>query len=197
MNEIHLNDLYYTLQGEGIHWGTRALFVRMPYCNLACEWCDTSFNSHKPWTELDFLRFAESDKTRFAVVTGGEPMMHKHTPKVVKLLKSIEYTVAVETNGMFPIVDGVDFVTCSPKRQASPKYFVHKDVYDKVNEWKYVVDEQFDFNILDRHSPGPAKLSLSPEFTNFQVNVNKIIAYIVEHPEWHMSLQTHKWLGLR
>jgi 7-carboxy-7-deazaguanine synthase len=193
MNELRLNDVFWTLQGEGANWGRRALFVRMPFCNLACSWCDTSFNSYKKWSEEDFVAFAKQEPGRFAVITGGEPTINKQTPRVIELLKGQNFEIAIESNGTFPIPAHVDFATVSPKRDSG--YDIHPNNMS-ADEFKYVVDDEFDFSILDRHQGSLSKLSLSPEFTKFNDNVQKILAYIKEHPEWRLSLQTHKWLGI-
>lgn len=196
MANLFINDLFWTIQGEGRHAGRRALFVRMPHCNLACSWCDTKFDTHRKWTLGEFEAFALSESSRFAVVTGGEPLMHAHTPKVVELLKKHGFQVACETNGTFPPNAPFDWITCSPKRDA--KYNVDFALYGKVSEFKYVVDKDFDFAVLDRHKDdkGVIHHSLSPEFGDFQANATKIIDYIKEHPQWRLSLQTHKWIGV-
>lgn len=196
MESLYINDLFWTLQGEGKHAGRRALFVRMPHCNLRCSWCDTTFDTHKKVGIADFVDFARAEDARFAVVTGGEPMMHRHTPRVVELLKELGFEVAVETNGTFAPPCDFDWITCSPKRDA--EYAVHPDLYDRVNEFKYVVDAPFDFNILRRHEIRPQHqvLSLSPEYSEFGSNVAKIIDFLKEHPFWRLSLQTHKWIGV-
>ena len=111
---LFINDLFWTLQGEGQHWGRRALFVRMPHCNLSCSWCDTTFDTHKKWSFEEFETFALQEKARFAVVTGGEPLMHKHTPAVVRLLQKNGFYVACETNGTFAPNAAFDWITCSP-----------------------------------------------------------------------------------
>jgi 7-carboxy-7-deazaguanine synthase len=189
---LRINDVFWTLQGEGANWGRRALFVRMPFCNLTCSWCDTQFNSFKKWTYDEFLDVAQSEPSKFAVLTGGEPMMNKQSPEVVKLLKSMGFEIACETNGMFPIIDGIDFATISPKRDS--EYFVHDNNFSKAAEFKYVVDEGFNFSVLDRHKDSHARLYLSTEFGNFEKSVQLIIAYIKENPRWRLSLQTHKWI---
>lgn len=195
MNAFLINDLFWTHQGEGLHAGRRALFVRMPYCNLKCSWCDTSFNSYKKWEMNLFVDFCMQEKARFAVITGGEPTMNKTTPDVVRVLKSLGFEIAVESNGTFPIPKGIDFVTISPKRDA--KYEIHKDALMKANEFKYVVDQGFDFKLLDRHDTKDGRrYSLSPEFGNFKESLLKIQDYIKEHPTWRISLQTHKWMGI-
>lgn len=192
---LNLVDAFHTFQGEGFHAGRRALFVRMPFCNLKCSWCDTEFNKFKTWDVDKFEAFAISEPNRFAVITGGEPMMNKHTPIVVNILKNLGFEIACETNGTFPIVKGIDFVTCSPKRDA--KYEVHPDVWPLVDEFKYVVDAGFDLSILDRHDVNsPRRHSLSPEFNNMEASLKIIQQYIKENPKWKMSLQLHKWINI-
>ncbi len=195
---LNLVDVFWTFQGEGKYSGTRALFVRMPYCNLACPWCDTEFNKFNKWSHQVFTAFATKEKSRFAVITGGEPMMNKHTPEVVDILKANGFYIACETNGHFPIVDGIDFVTCSPKRgegKIVEPYFIHRDAYPKISEFKYVVDAGFDFKILDRHDlKDGRRYSLSPEFNNMEKSLARIFEYIKENPRWRISLQTHKWM---
>ncbi|MFI5342851.1 MAG: 7-carboxy-7-deazaguanine synthase QueE [Chlamydiales bacterium] len=194
---MNLNDVFWTFQGEGFFAGTRALFVRMPYCNLACSWCDTTFNTFTKWSDKEFRDFASQESSRFAVITGGEPMMNKHTPEVVRILKGLGFYIACETNGNFPIVEGIHWVTCSPKRDSNPPYHVDDDLWQKVSEFKYVVDEGFDLSILDRHDPGiGVRLSLSPEFNNKEKSLPVIYDYIKKHPNWKISLQTHKWMNI-
>ncbi len=192
---MKLNDIFWTFQGEGANWGRRALFVRMPFCNLHCEWCDTSFNSFKKWTDEAFLEFANQEQCRFAVITGGEPSINKDTPKVITLLKQAGFYLAIETNGTFPVPYGIDFITVSPKSDAD--YHVDEDTWRRADEFKYVVDEGFDFAVLDKHDTENGKrYSLSPEFGNWEKSLARIYEYIKEHPQWRISLQTHKWLGI-
>jgi 7-carboxy-7-deazaguanine synthase len=193
LQQLHICDLFHTFQGEGKHAGRRALFVRMPFCNLSCSWCDTKFDTYTKWTDGEFMDFATKESNRFAVITGGEPMMNKHTPRVIKILKRLGFYIACETNGNFAIMDGIDYPTCSPKRDAN--YFIHPEAYDRVKEFKYVVDKDFDFKVLERHNTSDGKrYSLSPEFGNFEESLQRIFEYIKENPEWRISLQTHKWI---
>lgn len=198
---LQINDLFWTLQGEGRHSGRRALFVRLPFCNYDCSWCDTEYNSFKKWSEDDFLDFARRESARFAVVTGGEPLMNKDLPRVLKLLKDEGFTIACETNGSYPAAAEIDFVTVSPKKYTQSKYpefYIHPELNDRVGEYKYVVEKDFDFEILKRHSPEKTGVtySLSPEFTHMPEVLPKILAYIRENPQWRLSLQTHKWIDI-
>lgn len=200
MNDIlHINDVFFTVQGEGANAGRRALFVRMPFCNLACTWCDTQFDTFKEWKRFDFMNFVAEENTTFAVITGGEPTMHKHTPLVVESLRKKGFDkIAIETNGMFPIPPGIDWVCVSPKKFNKIPYFVCSDANEKANEFKYVVDDLFDFSILERHEDrvGECELWLSPEFTKMEENVKRILHFQRTNPEWRLSLQTHKFIGV-
>lgn len=194
-----LNDLFWTFQGEGMNWGRRALFVRLPFCNLKCSWCDTEFNSFNRWEESLFEQVALSELGRFAVITGGEPMMNKQVPEIVRFLKKHGFEIACETNGTFPIYDGIDFVTCSPKRDAN--YEVHPETLPKISELKLVVDEGFDFAVAKNFerllAAQHTRLTLSPEFNKMSESFTKIEQFIKENPLWRVSLQTHKWLKIK
>lgn len=196
---LRLVEWFWTFQGEGYHWGRRALFVRVPFCNLTCSWCDTEFNKFEKITEEDFIEFAKAEPTRFAVLTGGEPMLNKQSPRIVEILKSLGFEIACESNGTAAIIDGIDFVTISPKREAD--YKIHADAAMKANEVKIVVDDGFDFdvcrNIQDQDWTKLVRLSLSPEFGNFNQSIKRIEDFIKENPRWRISLQTHKWIGVR
>lgn len=198
---LKINDLFWTFQGEGRFSGHRALFIRLPFCNYDCPWCDTEFDSYKSWTLDDFKDFIQSEKSRFAVITGGEPLANKQLPQILALLKKEGFFIACETNGSFPAPPEIDFVTTSPKKYTKGKweeYYIHPSLYSQTSEWKYVVDDLFDFQILDRHveKKSPIVFSLSPEYTKMDQNLKRIQSYIQENPEWKISLQTHKWINI-
>lgn len=196
---LNIVEMFWTFQGEGTHVGRRALFVRMPFCNLSCSWCDTEFNTYKKITEQELIDFASQETARFAVLTGGEPMLNKHSPKVVEILNDLGFEIATETNGTAKIIDGLDFITVSPKRQAG--YAIHADAALKCHEVKVVVDEGFDFEVLRKLQNEDwtklVRLSLSPEFGNFQPSMQMIEEFIKENPRWRVSIQSHKFMGVR
>ncbi len=196
MTDLRINDLFFTFQGEGQNWGRRSLFVRMPFCNLACSWCDTQFNSYKQWTEEVFIEFAKQEACRFAVITGGEPTINKQVPRVITLLKELGFEIAIESNGTFPIPDGITFATVSPKRDAGFEIHQANFDYGRVQEFKFVVDEGFEWSVLKNFEATGAKLTLSPEYGRFDESMKEIMAYIKENPQWRYSLQTHKILKI-
>jgi 7-carboxy-7-deazaguanine synthase len=197
---LRINDIFWTIQGEGSNAGRRALFIRLPYCNYKCTWCDTSFNTYEEMEIYDFAKICSDESAKFAVITGGEPLMNKQTPEIVSLLKMYGFEIACESNGSMPAVEGIDCITVSPKRDVQkglPEFFINPAIEDKITEIKYVVDDGFDFAILDRHKSQTFKKYLSPEYGNFQESVRKIENYIKENPEWRVSLQTHKWMNIK
>ena len=214
MSEIHLNDVFDTIQGEGANSGRRALFVRLPFCNLACPWCDTEFNSFTKWSEEQFKEVALSfvGPNALAVVTGGEPSMHKHAPTVVRLLKSCGYQIAMESNGQFLAPMGVDHLTISPKRwhskdvsDLSKKFqFDHRN---RPGEIKLVVDGEDVFEAAKRIQndwaaqkfdfAGEPLFFLSPEWNEREKWLPQIVEFVQQNPRWRISLQTHKLLGVK
>lgn len=195
MSKFKINDIFWTLQGEGTYSGRAALFVRLPQCNLDCSWCDTEFNSYKEYT-LDQLnsKLDENKNIKFAVLTGGEPLMNSQLKPIIALLKERDFYISCETNGTFPRVAGIDWVTCSPKRDAA--YKIHKYLFP--DEVKYVVDNGFDFSILTRHEKDfDLKLFVSPEYNEMNKNIEKINTFLQLNPNWRLSLQTHKWIGIK
>jgi len=199
--DLQINDLFWTLQGEGHFTGVRSLFIRLPFCNYNCPWCDTEYNSFKEVSEIEFKNFIIQEPARHAVITGGEPLLHKDLPRILKILKENDFYIACETNGSANAPKEIDFITCSPKTYSKGKfepYHVHPELYSRVSEWKYVVDKDFNFSILDRHKSYEPKIcySLSPEFSQMTENLQKILAYIKKKPHWRLSLQTHKWINI-
>lgn len=198
-NTINVNDIFWTFQGEGMHSGRRALFVRLPFCNLSCSWCDTEFNTFKTMSVDDLKNIATNEKSNFVVITGGEPTMNKHFNIVLNTLLSCGFNCAVESNGTFSPPKGDYWMTVSPKREQKihEPYYIHPETFDRASEFKYVIDKNFDFSVLEKHKFQLVPKYLSPEFNDLQNNLNKIFEYIKENPEWKISLQTHKWMNIK
>ncbi len=198
MNEVHLVWSDWTVQGEGQYAGHRALFVRFPFCNLACPFCDTEFNTYTKWSKEAFIELALKETARLAVLTGGEPTMHKHMPAVFGWLKDLGFRISCESNGTFAPPVAFDWLTVSPKRFQDVPYYVHPEAFAQAKEFKYVVDSEFDFSILDRHDTQDGRrYSLSPEWGVRSDALTKILEYQAKHPDWIISLQTHKILGVK
>ena len=195
---IKLVDAFWTIQGEGRNAGRRALFFRVPFCNLQCSWCDTEFNTFNEHKESALIKLIEQEKISLAVITGGEPSKSIETRKLISLLMTYPCDIAMETNGHFTIPSGITWTTVSPKRESKIPYYVCEDAFEKAKEFKYVVDDKFNFDILKRHDTQDGRLYyLSPEYGNMAGSVEKILNFMRREPVWRLSLQTHKWIDVK
>jgi len=194
---IPISEVFHSVQGEGYHSGRRALFVRFSGCNLQCPWCDTDHSTKEKLCTDDILRIGLSDKSRLAVLTGGEPCISPFFSVVASKLSESGFFVSVETNGTVPIPGKVNWITLSPK---PPDYFVEPRVLHRAHECKFVVDSKFDFRVLDSVLANRrigAALYLSPEWSDYKANVKRILEYQKINPRWKLCLQTHKLIGER
>ena len=105
-----INEMFYSLQGEGYHVGTPAVFIRFAGCNLACPFCDTQHQHGTRKTLDEIVDFAARHKARLVVLTGGEPALQVDAA-LVEELHAIGKYVAIETNGTHPVPSGIDWIT--------------------------------------------------------------------------------------
>lgn len=186
-----INEIFYSLQGEGRHTGRAAVFIRMSGCNMRCPFCDTDFQHYREMTAEEIITAVRHWKScGFVVLTGGEPTLQVDEP-LVRALKAEGFYVAMETNGTGLVADGVDWVTYSPKDsfvEHAPKRLVQH-----VDEVKVVFDGIHDPGIyadLDAlHYLQPCDTG---DETRNRTIVAQCVAYIKQHPQWQLSLQTHK-----
>lgn len=184
-----IREIFYSLQGEGCHTGIPAVFVRFSGCNLRCPWCDTDFSTYEERTAEDIVAEVRrlQKETCYVILTGGEPSLQVDEA-LLQALHQAGYKVAIETNGTRELPEGIDWITCSPK-EGSMLHLRHADevkvVYTGINpeHWKADIETK---NWL-----------LQPLARGEQTNTQKVIQYILEHPTWRLSVQTHKLIGLR
>ncbi len=178
-----INEIFYSLQGEGFYTGTAAIFIRFSGCNLKCDFCDTLHESGEFLSDEEILQKISLFESKHIVLTGGEPSLWIDEEFVGKL-KSAGYYVQIETNGTHPIPQNVVWITCSPKDAPL--------AINKANELKVVFTSQ----------------SFVEKFTNFNSqhrflqplscgNTAEVVDYILKHPQWRMSLQTHKLINIQ
>ena len=153
---LNVNEIYETLQGEGLLAGTPSLFIRLQGCNLRCSWCDQPESLGEGGNMLkmeEVLLRASSSKVRHAVITGGEPFLSPGLPFLVKELLEMGFSIQIETNGTLwnsslePLAPSVH-ITCSPKGVAG--YYTHPALLKYAKELKFVVDGQLEDEVLLR-----------------------------------------------
>jgi organic radical activating enzyme len=196
-----VNDIFYSLQGEGHNTGRAAVFIRFAGCNLRCSFCDTEFDTYREMTAEEIVASINTYSARFVVLTGGEPTLQVDEA-FVDLLHQYGFEVAMESNGTRPAPNNLDWLTVSPK--ISGEKWKVESGWRLPDEVKVVFDED---TVPETYLPSPSTLSLSPilylqpcDTGNAERNaiiINRCIDYIKEHPQWRLSLQTHKLIGFK
>lgn len=191
-----VNEIFYSLQGEGYYSGTPSVFIRLAGCNLQCPFCDTQHQQGSTMSEEDIVDEAAKYKGRHVVITGGEPSLQL-TASLVDKLHAIGKYVAVETNGTHELPCNVDWITLSPK-DAFVETSSARVKITRCNELKVVFTGS---SVADySHIEAPHCYLQPCDTGNEQENISILkdtIAYCLEHPQWSLSLQMHKIVGVR
>ena len=194
-----VNEIFYSLQGEGCHSGTPAVFVRLSGCNLRCPFCDTRHEDGVAMSEQAVVEAVSQYPASLVVVTGGEPALQL-TASLVDALHAAGRRVAVETNGTRPLPACVDWITLSPKAAFVAGAEV---VLTRADEIKVLYDgiHDPDMQLAALRPPLPSLLFLQPcdvgdPLRNAQLAA-AAVAYCKDHPRWRLSLQIHKILNIR
>ncbi|MGK7958125.1 MAG: 7-carboxy-7-deazaguanine synthase QueE [Crocosphaera sp.] len=191
-------ETFHSLQGEGNWTGVSAFFIRLAGCDVHCPWCDQKESwTSKGYAQKSVKMLAEAAKATNAaivIITGGEPLMHDLFP-LTQELRTLGLRVHLETSGAYAVSGEFDWVTFSPKPFKVP----HETIYTQVNELKVVIANEKDLDWAEEQGkkvhPQAIKY-LQPEWSSPQSQA-LIFNYILHHPQWRMSLQTHKFLGVR
>ena len=208
-----VKEIFLTLQGEGAHAGRAAVFCRFSGCNLwsgreqdrasaTCRFCDTDFvgadgtlgGRYGSATELADTIAAQwigAHANRYVVLTGGEPLLQVDSA-LVDALHARGFAIGVETNGTIVPPDGMDWICVSPK--AGAELAVRhghelKLVYPQAEA--AAAPENFTGLAFERFSLQPMD---GPDVAE---NTARAVEYCLAHPQWRLSLQTHKTLGIR
>jgi len=189
---------FYTLQGEGMHQGKAAYFIRLGGCDVGCVWCDVkeSWDASKhPLFNIEDLIFKiKENPVKIVVITGGEPLMHDLT-EWTRQLKEAGLRTHIETSGSSSLSGTWDWITLSPKKFKAPL----PEILPHANELKIVVFNKSDFDWAEswatQVSP-QCKLYLQPEWDKAATITPLIIDYIKSHPKWQLSLQIHKYINV-
>ena len=205
-----IKEIFFTQQGEGKNTGKDFIFVRFSGCNLwsgkeknrasaICSFCDTDFYGTdginggkyqaKELIEKIKSLWISADSQIRVVLTGGEPLLQVDKP-LIDALKNEDIYIAVETNGTLEAPDGIDWICMSPKANTEIKL-------KKGSEVKVVYPQKNlnpdDFNVLDFKN-----FYIQPmDSQSYEDNVSQAVKYCMRNPNWKLSLQTHKILGIR
>lgn len=198
-----INEIFYSLQGEGHHTGYPTVFVRFSGCNLKCPFCDTKHEDGIMMSDNDIIRAINLYSAKWIVLTGGEPTLHIDDEFVKVLKRATGKLVAIETNGTRPVPPSVDWVCVSPKTEISGLHPAEDDsiVATHANEIKVVdvgqpLDNYFNLPCRDENT----LMYLQPCFVNdpdeFSRNRLRTVKRVLADPRWTLSLQTHRYLQI-
>ncbi len=198
-----VNEIFLSLQGEGLWAGTAAVFVRLSGCNLKCPFCDTNFKEFKEMSVPDIVNMIyevcdEKPLPSMCVITGGEPTLQLQND-LIDAIHDMGMQVNLETNGTRQVPELVDFVTVSPK---SPFIDGDKLVVDRCNEVKVVMTKDISIEEIRSFEKIAADwFFIQPCDTGDTAENKKIMQRAVEfvkyHPNWRLSLQQQKILNVR
>ena len=193
-----VNEIFYSLQGEGHNTGRAAVFVRFAGCNLKCPFCDTEFTRYEELTTEEILAQIanvyhpttnnQHPSSPLVILTGGEPTLQVDE-SFIDRLHEVGYEVAMESNGTHMPPSNLDWLTISPKQNV---------VVKQCNELKCIYDMSGnvnDFGIsADYYYLQPCDTG---DATQNHLIIQQCIDYIKRHPRWRLSLQTHKLVGFK
>lgn len=194
---LPLMEEFYTIQGEGFHKGTAAYFVRIGGCDVGCHWCDVkeSWNAElHPPTAVDKIISNASQYSKTVVVTGGEPLTWDMTV-LTRGLKEKGMNIHIETSGAYPLTGTWDWICLSPKKIKLPT----EEIYREANELKVIIYNKHDLKFAEEQAAKVNKeciLYLQPEWSNREKVIPLIVDYVMQNPQWKVSLQTHKYLNI-
>lgn len=189
---------FYTLQGEGVYTGAAAYFIRLGGCDVGCVWCDVKdswpIDTHPVFSIAEIVATVLTTKAKIVVVTGGEPLMHP-LGALTDALLAVGIRTHIETSGAGAMSGTWSWVTCSPKKFKPAQ----DEVLTAADELKVVVYHKSDLawatTFIPKLKPN-AVLLLQPEWSKRDEMLPLIIDFVQQNPEWRVSLQTHKWIGI-
>ena len=198
MERYLVNEIFYSLQGEGVRAGTPNLFLRLAKCNLACTVethgfdCDTEFESGRRLTLEEIVaEFRQlSADCGWVILTGGEPALQADR-ELIDGLHAAGYKLAIETNGSFELPEGIDWIT------VSPKVAEHAVRQKRANEVKYVRGHG---QGIPRTAVEADHYLISPAFDGAEVDPRTLdwcIRLCRDNPPWRLSVQQHKLWKVR
>lgn len=194
---MRVNEIFYSLQGEGFHTGTPAVFIRLAGCNLHCAFCDTDHVSFMEMSEEEIVAAVADYPASLVVVTGGEPALQL-TESLVDRLHVENRFVAVETNGTRPLPGNVDWITLSPKHtfvgHRGKVVLTYADEVKMVFDGIHRVDDMLGEVEADNYFVQPCDTG---DVRRNQLIVRQCVDFVKRNPPWRLSLQTHKILNIK
>lgn len=189
---------FYSIQGEGKNSGKAAYFLRIGGCDVGCHWCDVKVSWNAEMWPLsltdEIVARIVSCPAKSLVITGGEPLQYDLT-YLCHQLKDHGVQTFLETSGACKLTGEWDWVCLSPKTQSPPL----AQIFSKADELKVIIHSPSDFQWAEENAAMAADktlLILQPEWSRRNEMIPLIVEYILLHPKWNISLQSHKYMNI-
>lgn len=196
---LPLAEEFYSVQGEGVNTGRAAYFVRLAGCDVRCPFCDSkstwSATSGCPTPVDDIAARAAASGCRNVVITGGEPLMH-NLDALCAALRRHGLSIWIETSGAHQLSGSFDWICVSPKASRPPL----DEVLARADELKVVVEGEESLSTAEQYAskvPETCQLLLQAEWDSRNAVHPLMFGYVLRHPRWRISIQTHKILNIR
>jgi len=198
MEGLPVMEQFLSIQGEGAHQGRAAWFIRLGGCDVGCVWCDVKeswdVTAHPVVSVTEILAGIPENFGGIVVITGGEPLLYDLT-ELTRGIREKGLPVHLETSGTHPLTGTWDWICWSPKKFRNSL----TGIPSAAHELKVVVYNQSDFAWAELHRAqvtDKCRLFLQPEWSKSTVMLPMLISYVQENPDWHISLQTHKYMQI-
>lgn len=191
--KLNVNEIFYSLQGEGGRSGEPSIFIRLTICNLSCDFCDTDFANGDDMSLDEIFQNISQYPCKWIIWTGGEPTIQLKDEHL-QYFRDRGYKQAIETNGTRRVSPLIDYITCSPKQN-------FEDILKKIPKVDEIRIPLANGDVLPELSvfPPAKRYFVSPIFDgntpNFE-NINYCVNAIKNKPEWALSLQIHKLINI-
>ena len=192
---LRVNEIFYSIQGEGRNAGRAAVFIRFSGCNIRCPFCDTKHQKGKEMSDLEIINQIAEYPCRFVILTGGEPTLYIDADFVDKLHHK-GYEVAIETNGTNIVPANVDFVTLSPKFEFVKNSNIKQLVCNELKVIFNSVNNMDAYNVITAKYKYIQPCDTGDDDTN-QMHIVNAIKFVQDNPDWRLSLQLQKILSIR
>jgi 7-carboxy-7-deazaguanine synthase len=193
---LRVNEIFYSIQGEGLRTGQASVFVRLSGCNLACEFCDTDHSQFEEMTEEQIIAQIEEigNGCMWVVLTGGEPLIQP-IGKLIAMLRQQGHKVQVETNGTLNALTGAG--ACGAHHlSVSPKGVVSQQALGRnLSEIKVVARDQNDVVRAESMLGWGVPVYLQP-VSNDPEAIKLCVESVLKNPELRLSVQLHKLIGI-
>lgn len=198
-----INEIFYSLQGEGHHTGYPSVFVRFCGCNLKCPFCDTAHEKGIFMDDGAIIQAVKLYTAEWVVLTGGEPALWIDSDFIHLLKRATGKKIAIETNGTRPLPDGIDWVTVSPKAGicGEDEAGVSKAMVTRADEIKVVdtgqdLEQYFSLPCRGERTLMYLQPCWTPDTEECEANRLRTVRRVLADPRWTLSVQLHRFLGI-